>query len=307
MGLGGALIWSAVFRNLAFKHPDKKIVVRYKTSILNIFKEPGDFIVYRQNPRVHLIANNYLWPFQRLRLRSGDFLLVDFQDPSLWYWGKDTPEKLIYKMDKLHAIEYATKHFGIEKADLHPEIYLSKEEKDRAVQRLKEYDLYNNRYICFEPNTKGTFSSNKAWAKDRWPELIKRLQDYNAINGMGFKFIQIGSLGGIKIDGLIDMRGVCTFREAAEILRRSSFLVSYAGGLVHLAAAVDTPAVVLISAWEPKETLAYPNNINLYTDLDCAICGLKTPCPRGCLCMDRITVDMVFDACSAVMDKTAGQ
>ena len=60
--------------------------------------------------------------------------------------------------------------------------------------------------------------------------------------------------------------------------------------------AVKKTCIVLISAWEPEELNAYQGNINLYSKIDCANCGLKVPCPIERECMKRITTDDVFDS-----------
>lgn len=72
-------------------------------------------------------------------------------------------------------------------------------------------------------------------------------------------------------------------------------LVAQEGGLVHLARAVRKKAIVLIPALLPYELMAYPENINFYTDLDCKWCGLFSPCPKNRKCMDDISVEDVFN------------
>ena len=95
---------------------------------------------------------------------------------------------------------------------------------------------------------------------------------------------------------LFVITGKTTFRETAGILENSFTFIAYEGGLIHLARAVEKTCIVLISAVEPEEMMAYPDNINLYSEIDCANCGLKVPCPIERECMKRITTDDVFNS-----------
>jgi hypothetical protein len=46
----------------------------------------------------------------------------------------------------------------------------------------------------------------------------------------------------------------------------------------------------------PRELMAYPGNVNFYTEIDCQNCGLTVPCPIGLKCMNSITVDEVYQS-----------
>ena len=115
--------------------------------------------------------------------------------------------------------------------------------------------------------------------------------------------VPVGAPGGKILKGVVNITGKSTFREAAGILENSFIFISYVGGLTHLAATVEKTCIVLMSAWEPEELTVYPENINLYSKIDCANCGLKVPCPIERECMKRITTDDVFNSFLKYIEK----
>ena len=177
-----------------------------------------------------------------------------------------------------------------------PRIVLTDQEINNAKLVIDDNGLEKFQYICVEPNVKEGVTNNKAWIWDRWQELVDLLNKWIQVNELPWKIVQIGKTSGKILNGVLDLNGQCTFRELASILENSYTFISYVGGLVHLAAAVEKKCIVLISAWEPEELTAYPGNINLYSEVECANCGLKAPCPIGRECMKRITTDDVFDS-----------
>jgi lipopolysaccharide transport system ATP-binding protein len=67
-------------------------------------------------------------------------------------------------------------------------------------------------------------------------------------------------------------------------------------GPVHIAAAAGTPAVVIFGGFEHPVGSSYPGNIDLFTQLPCSPCWLKTPCPYDRECLRRISPEAVLKA-----------
>jgi ADP-heptose:LPS heptosyltransferase len=305
MGLGGALFWTALANNLKKQSPEKDIVFVYKQGLLKklMGRNFSEYIIFENNPDISLVADEYSWFFKRRQFKLANTIVVNLSRPEYNYCQKETKERYVFKT-KRHAIQILCDVHGIKGALLKPCIYLTDEEKNHARKILKSKHLQAKQFICLEPNTKTTLSlaPNKAWFRDRWCELVEKLNIYFERNNLEIKLVQIGVKTGDVLPGVVDLTGTMTFRQTAEVLSQSIFFLSYMGGLVHLAKAVDTKAVVLISAWEPKELASYPDHINLYTHIKCENCGLKGPCPINRKCMSAITVDEVFNSAKLLLN-----
>ena len=55
--------------------------------------------------------------------------------------------------------------------------------------------------------------------------------------------------------------------------------MSSEGGLVHGATAFDTKSIVVITGYQTKKMVGYPNNVNIDISSH-GPCGLKIPCPE---------------------------
>lgn len=298
MGLGGGLIWTGLARNLKQRFPSRKIILIYKKSILNrSFEEHS---VFNNNDDIHLVVDKLKWFFIRRRFNKNEIIIVNMNDPQYIYCEKDTKEKMTYKTGR-HAIQIACDVHGITNAVLRPKIILSKEERNNVNALLGSFSLNKLEYICIEPNFKTSFSPNKGWFQDRWQSLVSRLNEYFTGNNSNIKIVQVGPSTDNILSGVINLTDRTSFREAAGILENALTFISYEGGLTHLSQAAGKKGVVLISAMLPRELMAYPANINLYSDLDCKNCGLKVPCPKERECMKMITVDEVFEASKKIM------
>lgn len=297
MGYGGALIWTGLFRNLKDRYPDKKIILKYlrapKDFLLN--HTHPDHIIYKNNPDIYAIYDQFAWFFVKHRYNSSNAIVINMNDPGYNYADSDSDEKICYRTGK-HAMQIACDMHGIEDAELKPRISLTEDEIQRANSVLDEHHLRPGSYICLEPHSKTSFTVNKAWFWDRWQELVCLLTEYFQDNSLDIRFVQVGVKTNEILDGVIDLTGRTTFRETAGVLQNSVTFISYMGGLIHLAKAVNLRNVVLISAWEPYELAAYPDDINLYSHVECQNCGLKQSCPNDRKCMRNITVQDVYDA-----------
>lgn len=129
----------------------------------------------------------------------------------------------------------------------------------------------------------------KEWGAARFGETAHLLQ-------ADFKLVQLGSPSDPALAVDLDLRGRTTIREAAAVLAESSCFLGLEGFLAHLARAVDCPSVVVFGGRARPEIFGYPGNINLFSAVDCAPCGLREGCPYQMKCMAEITPATVADA-----------
>jgi ADP-heptose:LPS heptosyltransferase len=302
VGLGGALIWTGLAYNLKNKWPDKKTIFLYEKSLRDfIFRKPHpDHVVYQNNRDIDYIFDRIVWHFKKGKFNPQNVIIVDTANPAYSYYEKDTPERIFYKTGR-HAIQIACDVHNIPNAKLQPRIELSEKEIDGADSLLKRYSLLPNQYICIEPHAKKEFTPNKAWFWENWQRLMDLINRYIHDNNLTCKLVQIGLPTDKVLDGVVNLSGKTTFRETAQVLKGAITFISYIGGLTHLSRGVGKKNIVLVSAWEPLELAAYPDDINFYTDIDCKNCGLKVPCPINRKCMSAIAVEQVFEAVKSVL------
>ncbi len=130
---------------------------------------------------------------------------------------------------------------------------------------------------------------NKEWVPGRFQEVVRALRGQ-------FCFVHLGSVDDPPLDGVIDMRGKTTLRQAAAVLANSSTFVGQVGFLMHLARAVDCPGVVVYGGREAPWQSGYVANENLYTPLPCAPCWYWNSCDYNRECMRLITSEAVVKA-----------
>jgi len=141
------------------------------------------------------------------------------------------------------------------------------------------------------------------WFDDRWTELIRRLQ-----HRLDAQIIFVGAKGDApQIERIREAAGVPTFSAAgrtdlpqlAALLALCDLVVTIDTGGLHVARAVNAPAVVLANAAQPDHWWLPPKTdprfrILRHGDVPCALC-LKFACATR-ECMQESTVDMVEQA-----------
>ncbi len=275
-------MWTAVIRELAERFPQRKIVLDleqkpswWRFRARRALSRPEDAVIFRNNPRITRLSEIG---------RGEDPIRLYLDSEANSYFSFTSEEKVVFKPGG-HIIRIILGNFGIEDPRLKCELFFSSGEKQRAERLTRDLPPF----VVIEPNAKDDFTVNKSWPFECWQEVVDGLPEDVPV-------VQVGVAGGRVLRGVADLTGQTTFREAAAIVGRSRFLLSIEGGLVHAANAVGRPAVVVSGAWAPLEAMAYEENINLYSRLDCSPCGLRKPCPRGVECMTSITPQEVLEA-----------
>lgn len=130
----------------------------------------------------------------------------------------------------------------------------------------------------------------KEWPFERWDQLAERL------TSEGHKLVQLGTPLDPPVQGAVDLRGKTELPRAASILEQAKLFIGLESGLMHLAAAVRVPAVIIYGGrTRPWET-GYPwqwHAANMA--VSCAGCALNSGCPQNVKCMDSITLDLASE------------
>ena len=97
--------------------------------------------------------------------------------------------------------------------------------------------------------------------------------------------------------GAYDLAGRTTLAELAALIRRAALCVTNDSGSMHLAVALGRLVVSVFGPTDPVRIGPYgrPEAV-VRADVPCAPCHLRRlrDCPRGHLCMERVTADMVL-------------
>lgn len=102
----------------------------------------------------------------------------------------------------------------------------------------------------------------KNWPVRHWHELVGHL------TADGLHCVQLGTLSEDPIDGAADLRGQTTLMEALSVLEGAKLLVDTEGGLVHMARAMRTPAVVLFGPTDP-DGFGYDGHSRVLASINC--------------------------------------
>lgn len=137
--------------------------------------------------------------------------------------------------------------------------------------------------VLLEPNVKALAHRNKDWGWPKWGEVAHRLRDQ--------RLIQVGPRG-VQILTGVEHVPTANFRFAAAVLKYVRTAVMTEGGLMHAAAAVGTPSVVIWSEFIGIEHTGYAMHTNIRHAGKA--CGSRLDCPGCRKALDAVTVDEVI-------------
>lgn len=278
-------MWTAVARELKSVHPDRKIVFAFRSTWrdrlrLRKCRAPYFSEVFENNPNITREED----------LRPGDRPLYVYVDtPKSSYHSRKDNQKVEFKTGG-HAINFMARPYGVSRPAVRCDLFFT----DGELRKAEEMTQGLSGFLVVEPHAKDDFTPNKEWFFERWREAVDIL-------GKEVAIVQVGLGGKPVLDGVVDLTGKLTFRETVAVMGRAQGFLGTEGGLMHAASAVDIRSVIVFGGFTPPYLTSYEGNIDLYTDLPCAPCGLRTPCPYDNDCMKRITVDQVVDAVRRVL------
>lgn len=130
---------------------------------------------------------------------------------------------------------------------------------------------------------------NKEWFPERFQVVVDAFRKSCAV-------IQLGLPSDPPLTGAEDLRGQTTLRQSAAILAGASAFVGLVGLLMHLARAVDCPAVIIYGGRERPDQSGYAVNRNLFTALPCSPCWRWNSCDFDRRCLREIAAEQVIEA-----------
>jgi len=274
-GLGDDLLCSAVF------HEWRR---RDATPIHYLGNHPA---IAKGNPNLSAWSqfNEELWSDLSNRYSGTSSRLLYAKNN--WNEGRDTPPCE-------HIIAALCRTAGLTgKIHLRPYLYLSERERRQGVIGPKQ--------IAIQTSGLGARFAmpTKEWFPDRFVEVAKALKVNHTI-------VQIGAIQDPAIPGAVDLRGRTHPRQTAAILAQSTLFIGLVGFPMHLARAMDCPAVIIYGGREEPWQSGYSCNINLSQARSCSPCWLWRDCPHSMACMREILPEQVVEAARCMLARPPG-
>jgi ADP-heptose:LPS heptosyltransferase len=171
--------------------------------------------------------------------------------------------------------------------EYYPELYISQQESDKIRTRFLT-EIRKPIIITCPLGKRGYSANRKEWGFDNFQKLVN-------MTSSEYQWLQIGVTKDKLLDNVIDARGL-DIRESATLVKEADLLVSLEGGLMHIAKAVNTPAVVIYGGVINPTVSGYKENINIYNGVECSPCFRSDKALEDCShmkCMKIITPELV--------------
>ncbi len=337
MGLGGNLIWTSVFDHMAkMGKPAVACALPLLSDLASgrLYCKDKSFVddqIFRLNPNILHIQPIQKSPQIALldrifeKLISPDFIRRRYErfifEQSLKLRLKEDKPQLVHIDMRIHSYaegqsynktiwktggntaHVIVKEFGYSIPQQKCSLWFTKQEEAEVRELLYNTNI-NSPFIAVEPDTNTDwFGDLRAWPMENWQELINNLLEKYP----NHQVVQIG-LGKTGIlEGVLDLTDKTSFRSAALVMKKSTLFIGTEGGLMHAAAAVDAPSIILWGGITLPEFSGYPHLhdiVCLY--VECAPCGNLGWCDFSHRCMKGISVERILSSVRAVLQENKG-
>ena len=184
-----------------------------------------------------------------------------------------------------------------------------------SVHKNRNVNMQIARYFVLFP---GASSPIKSWPIEKFIQVIEKI-----FNTTGIVCVVCGGKNELKyVDHFINnsfksinIINMTTLPELVYIISRAEFIISNDTCATHIAAAVSRPSVCILGGGHFGRFLPYTingkfnrhNSIAIYGNMDCFECNWNCkydPGQHQCApCIDRVTVDQVFEAVINIMNQ----
>ncbi len=200
-----------------------------------------------------------------------------------------------------NIIEVMSRKVGVLNAKHAVDIFLTEEELAFAQEKI----ISLKKPVVSIHTTPGSFAMDrKLWPVKYWNKLVSLLVDQECT------VLQLGSAGEEHIAGSINMIGTQNIRRSIALIKFVDLHIGIVSSLMHGAAAVGTPAVILFGGFERFSAHGYKNVHPLESTIPCSPCieanKKMTTCPLNTRCMRDITPDKVYNIVRDILIKSDG-
>jgi len=171
---------------------------------------------------------------------------------------------------------------------------------------LLRHGLTSKKFVALMPGAE--FGPAKRWPSEHYAGLARIMM------AKGFSVALLGSKNDALVTaeiaalapGSVDLAGKTRLEDAIDLIAAAKLAVSNDSGLMHVAAAVETPIVAVYGSTSPKNTPPLSHNRELvWLGLSCSPCHQKV-CPLGHLnCLKTLDVSLVAAAAERLLEAPA--
>lgn len=152
------------------------------------------------------------------------------------------------------------------------------------TQAERDHCTITGDFAVVSPHIKENASPNKSWGAERWEKVIADFP---------IPVYQLGNKPGDQLIYPAKFFHTSTMRHAAAVVARAALVLTNEGGMHHLAAAMDTQAIVVFGSFISPAITGYASHANFSVDTPEGYCGKWQPCRHCENAMATITPDMV--------------
>ena len=145
------------------------------------------------------------------------------------------------------------------------------------------------------------WTSNKDWPNNYWQALVESLPSEWAVLEVGRESVFQEQP---KHAGFHSFSGKTSLLEYVALIQNADAFVGSPSGGMHVAHAYRRPSVIVIGGYEAAH-YPYPLSRQLGTEVSCAPCWLREPCPYQKKCLLQITPKQVHEALMLQMNNPA--
>lgn len=320
--VGDAVLCLSSIEYLKEKMPQAYITVLAKNWVKEIFlNHPAvDEIISLNKPKISLIQD-----IKKSNFDIGILFTNSFSSAFLFFLagvkrciGYKTDLRSLFlsngiplpkNLDRLHQRDYyleIVKKFvpgtGTPK---NPVLYLTNEEIDKAESVLENLGIYKNtKIIGMCPGA--SYGSAKMWQEENFKLLAEKITKNTNTKILIFGSNEEKELGEIireNIEDAINLCGRTTIREMMALLKKCDVVITNDSGPMHVTAALNVPVVAIFGPTSTDRTSPLGPSLIIKKEVSCAPCKYRI-CPlRNHECMEKISIEEVFEAVKIVLSK----
>lgn len=242
--------------------------------------------IYHGNPYVrHLPCKTHGSTVQWRRLLSASKLVSGVEYINYNEYGPIPPR---------HIFTLLCERIGLVETPSHPLIFLTPEEKKQRF--LPKSD---KPWIAIQSTGNTVHTEYKNWNIDKFQEVVSALRERYAIAQFG-----LSTDPPLNVD--VNLCGKLTTRQLFVTFRECCSFVGLEGFLMHVAATVNIPSVIIFGGFSAPWQTGYVQNCNIYNPVSCAPCWLwktRGQCSHFHRCMTEIGSQQVVGAFERLMAK----
>lgn len=317
--MGDLLQLTPTIRALRARFPSARIDIlvgnNASTDLFRHHPDIADILVFDQRGE-HRSFSALFSRWQLIKSRFYD-LVINFQRSNLKTWFLTSAafpcRILVYHKTRttvVHAVQDHLKTLeplGISPDGVELNIFLADEHRSYAAALFDSRDLERRTVIALNP---GASHPVNRWSVAQFAALADKISDELHVSviivGGGSDTALAHEIVRLSSSRPLDLTGTTTLLQLGAVLEKSALLVSGDTGPMHMATAVRTPVIALFGAADPARTgpVGEGNRVIQASGLACVPCRNRICRAEQQLeCMDRITVDMVFNAVKATLEQ----